>query len=119
MGIAETQNSFEDCRYFEYRAVLHAADAGAVRLEAARHRVDARADRLERIQHYADAVLLHPLRVVALLRHGPRVAHDDDRQLLLDGLADAAGSRLADEEVAQLHEIADVRGKSDDRARCA
>jgi hypothetical protein len=119
IGIAETQNSLEDCRYFEYRSVLHATDAGAVRLEPARHRVDALADRFERIQHDADAVLLHPLRVVALLRHGPGVAHDDDGQLLLDGFADAAGPGLADEEIAQLHEIADVRGKSDDRARCA
>jgi len=34
--------------------------------------------------------------------------------MLLNGFADAAGTRLADEEVGELHEIADLRGKTDD-----
>jgi hypothetical protein len=39
--------------------------------------------------------------------------------MLLNRLADAAGTRLADEKVAQLHEIADLRGKTDDGSRCS
>ncbi len=72
---------------------------------------------LEGVEHDAGAVLLHPFGVVALLRHGPCVAHHDDGQPLLHGFADAAGTGLADEEIAELHEIADLRRESDDGAR--
>jgi hypothetical protein len=113
IGVADTQNTLEDARYFEYGAVLNARDAPAIVLEAARYFRYAAGDGLEGVQHDSGVVFLHPLRVVALLRHGPRIAHHDDGQPLLNGFADAAGTRLADEEIAQLHEITDLRGKPD------
>jgi len=115
--IAETQDALEGCRYLEYRSILNARDAGAIVLETARHGGYAGADGAEGIQYDPGVVLLDPIRVVALLRHRPRVAHDDDRQLLLYGLAYAAGTRLADEEIAEMHEILDLRRKSDHDSR--
>jgi hypothetical protein len=118
LGIAEPQNTVEDGRYFEYCAILNAPDAGAIVIKAARYGRYTAVDGLEGIQHDSRVEFFHPIRVVALLRHGPRVAHHDDGQPLLNGFADAAGTRLADEEIAQLHEIADLRGKPDHGAGC-
>ncbi len=109
VGVAEAQDALENDRYFEYGTILNARDTGAIVVEAARHRRHSAADGLEGIQHDSRVVLLHPIGVVAFLGHGPRVAHHDDGQALLNGFADAAGTRLADEEIAQLHEIADLR----------
>jgi hypothetical protein len=117
-GIAETQNAVENRRYFEYRAILNTRDAGAIVVKAAGYCRYTAADGLEGVQHDSGAVFLHPIRVVALLRHGPRVAYDDDGQALLNGFADAAGTGLADEEIAQLHEITDLRGKADHGSGC-
>jgi hypothetical protein len=113
LGIAEPQNTVEDGRYFEYRAILNARDAGAIVVEAARDRRYAAGDGLEGIQHDPGVVFLHPIRVVAFLQHGPGVTHHDDGQALLNRFADAAGARLADEEIAQVHEVTDLRGKPD------
>ena len=88
-------------------------------VEAADDRRYAAADVLEGIQHDSGIVFFHPIGVVALLQHGPCVAHHDDGQALLNGFADAAGTRLADEEVGELHEIADLRGKPDDGPGCS
>jgi len=118
IGIAETQNTLEDGRNLEDRAIPNARDVGAVLAEAHGDCRYAALDVLEGVEHDSGAVLLHPIRVVALLRHGPGVAHHDDGQALLDGFADTAGTRLADEEIAQLHEIADLRGKADGDPGC-
>ena len=118
IGTAETQNTVEDGRYFEYRAILYARDVGAIVIKTAGDRRYPAADGLEGVQHDSGAVFLHPIRVVALLRHGPGVAHHDDGQALLNGFADAAGTRLADEEIAQLHEITDLRRKADHDSGC-
>jgi hypothetical protein len=114
IGVAETQNTVEDGRNLEDRAILNARDAGAVLVEAQGDCRYAALDVLEGVEHDPGAVLLHPIRVVALLRHGPGVSHHDHGQALLDRFADAAGTRLADEKIAQLHEITDLRGKPDD-----
>ncbi|HEY2634267.1 MAG TPA: hypothetical protein VGI51_06070, partial [Steroidobacteraceae bacterium] len=106
IGIAETQNTLEDGWNLEDGAILNARDAGAVIVEAHGDGRYAALDVSEGVEDDSRAVLLHPIRVVALLRHGPGVAHHDDGQALLDRFADAAGTRLADEEIAQLHEIA-------------
>ena len=54
-------------------------------------------------EHQADLLLLDPIRVVPLVRHGPGISLHDDRQALDQRLADAAGARLADEKVGQFH----------------
>jgi hypothetical protein len=118
LGVAEPQNTLEDGRYFEYCAILYARDAGAIVIKAARYCRYTAVDGLEGIQHDSGVVFLHPIRVVAFLQHGPGVAHHDDGQALLNGFADAAGTRLADEEIAQVHEITDLRGKPDHHAGC-
>jgi hypothetical protein len=109
VGIAETQDALENRRYLEYGAILNARNPGAIGIEAARHRGDAGGNVAERIQYDSRVMFLHPVGVVAFLQHGPRIAHQDDGQPLLNGFTDAAGTRLADEEIAQLHEIADLR----------
>jgi len=81
------------------------------------HLVHAGTHGSEGVEHDADAVLLNPLRVVTLLGHRQRIAHDDDRQALMHGLADAARSGFADEEVAELHVIADLGREADHEAR--
>jgi hypothetical protein len=116
-GIAETQNILENGGDFENRPILNASDAGAILIHVAGDRGYAAADRFEGVQDDPGLVFAQPLGVVALLRHGPRVAHDNHRESLLNGFADAAGTRLADEEVAELHEIANVRGKPDHDSR--
>jgi len=77
---------------------------------------DTSANRFERIQHDTRRVLLDPFGVVALLRHGPRIADHNHRQALLHRLADAAGTRFADKEVAQLHVVADLRSETHHKA---
>src|ERR1700722_8972719 len=81
------------------------------------HPRDAMANALEGIEHDAGPNLLDPLSVEALLRHGPRVAHHDDWQTLLYGLADTARPGFADEEIAELHVVADLRGKTQHHTR--
>src|SRR5271156_3748724 len=114
--ITEPQYFADDGRNFEYRAILNTRDAGTILVHARRQRGYALADGSEGVEHQAGAVLLHPVGVVPLLRHGPDITHHDDGQPLLDGLADAAGTGLADEEIAELHEVADLRRESDDGA---
>src|SRR5712675_529131 len=107
------QQAIEDLGNFEDGAILDARDPRAQFREAGDDFIDARANVLEGIQHDAGAGLRHPLGVVALLRHGPGVVDHDDRQSLLNGFADTAGAGFADEEIAELHEVADLRGKAD------
>jgi hypothetical protein len=106
--IAEAQDSAQNVRDFEYRAVLDRRRAGAKIIEPARHRRDPFANGLEGIEHDSSIVLLHPFGVIPLLRHGPCVSRHDDRQPLLHRFADTARAWLADEEIAELHEIADL-----------
>jgi hypothetical protein len=77
-GIADAQNAVEDFRYFEYRAILNARDTGAIAIHVARYLGHTAADGFEGIQHDSGAAFLHPISVVALLRHGPRITHHDD-----------------------------------------
>jgi hypothetical protein len=76
--ITEPQYFTEDGGDFEYRAVLNARDAGAILIHPRGQRGYAVADGSEGVQHDACAALLHPFGIVALLRHGPRISHDDD-----------------------------------------
>jgi hypothetical protein len=76
---AETQYCIENARNFEYRPVLNAGDAGAMLIDAGGQRAYAVANGLEGIEHHSHAVFLHPLGVVAFLRHGPRIAYHDHR----------------------------------------
>jgi hypothetical protein len=115
--IAETQNTVENGRDFENRSILNASNAGAILIHVAGYRHYAAADSFEGVQNDSGLVFPQPLGVVALLRHGPRVAHDNHGESLLNGFADTAGTRLADEKVAELHEIANVRGKPDHDSR--
>jgi hypothetical protein len=115
-SITEPQDFAEDGRNFEYCAILNARDAGAILVHARRQRRYALAHGAEGVEHDAGTALLHPFGVVALLRHGPHIAHHDDGQPLLYGFADAARPGLADEEIAELHEIANLRRESDDGA---
>jgi hypothetical protein len=64
------QNFVEDGRYFEYCAILNTSDAGAILVNVARYGRYAAADRPKRVQNDACVVFLHPLGVVAFLRHG-------------------------------------------------
>ena len=109
IGAAEAQNFLEDLRYFKYRAILDAPDTRAIILELRGQPHDGAANALERVEHHPGVVLQHPLGVIALLRHGPGIAHHDHGQPLLNRFADAAGTRLADEEIGELHEVADMR----------
>jgi hypothetical protein len=111
-GIAEAQDSAQDVRNFEYRAILNGRHAGTKIIQAACHLGHAFANGLEGVQHDSGVMFLHPLGVVSLLRHGPRISHHDDRQPLLYGFADAAWTWFADKEIAELHEVADLSGKS-------
>jgi hypothetical protein len=76
--ITEPQYVAEDRGDFEYRAVLNARDTGAILVHPRGQRGYAVADRSEGVEHDTGAALLHPFGVVPLLRHGPRIAHDDD-----------------------------------------
>jgi hypothetical protein len=76
-GIADAQNAAEDFRHFENRAILHARDTGAIAIHAARDLGHPAADGFERVQHDSGAAFLHPISVVALLRHGPRITYHD------------------------------------------
>src|SRR5882757_597838 len=105
--------SLQNLRNLEYGAILNARDARTKFREARDDFIDAVVNVLEGIEHDAGAVLLNPLGVVALLRHGPGIVDDDDRQALLYGFADAPGARLADEEIAEVHEVADLWCKAD------
>jgi len=102
-------------RDFEHRAILDAPDARTVVFQLIGQPRDGGANRLKRIQYQPGVVLENPVGVVALLRHGPRVAHDDDGQPLLNRFTDAARARLADEEIRELHEEADLRREADHR----
>src|SRR6266567_4539568 len=50
-------------------------------------------------------LLSDPLCVVALLGQSPAIAFHDHGQMKLQGFADAAGSRFADEKVRQRHVV--------------
>jgi hypothetical protein len=111
-GIAEAQDSAEDAGNFKYCAILNVRHAGTKMTQAARYFGYALTNVFERVQHDSGVMFLHPLGVVSLLRHGPCVSHHDDRQPLLHGFADTARTGFADKEIAELHEIADLSGKS-------
>jgi hypothetical protein len=115
-GVAEAQNSVQDVGNFEYRAVFYSRHAGTKIIQAARYFGYALRNVFEGVQHDSGVMFLHPLGVVALLRHGPGVASHDDRQPLLHGFADTARTGFADKEIAELHEVADLTGKSNHRA---
>jgi hypothetical protein len=76
---AETQYCIENARNFEYCPVLNARDASAIIIDAGGQIADSGTNFLEGIQHHSHAVFLHPLGVVAFLRHGPRIAHHHHR----------------------------------------
>ncbi len=118
-GITEAQYAVENGGDLEYRAIADARDAGPVRIDLLGERVDGAANETEGLEHQSHLLLDHPLGVVALLRHGPRVAYHDDGQSGLQRFAQAAGTGFADEEIRKPHEIRDLRGKSDDYARRA
>jgi hypothetical protein len=109
IGAADAQDVIENLRYLEYRAIVDACDVRSILGEARGESRNGAADGVERIEHQSDLVLQHPVGVVAFLRHGPRIAHHDDGQALLNRFADAAGAGLADEEIGELHEVADLR----------
>src|SRR5580698_5322888 len=92
-------DSLENLRYFEYRTIADAGNASAKFVETMDYLGGPAAHRFERIEHDARLLLEHPIGVVAFLRHGPGVAYHDHRQALVDRLAEAAGTRLADEEI--------------------
>jgi len=64
------------------------------------------------VDNQSDTLLLHPVRVVSLVRQGPGVALHNHRQPLSDGFTDAPRARLSDEEICQLHEVRDVARES-------
>src|ERR1700735_2317820 len=115
-GVAEAQDSAQDVGYFEYRSVLNGRHAGTKIAKATGNFGYSLTNVFEGVQHDSGVLFPHPVGVVTLLRHGPRVSHHDDRQPLLHGFADAARTRFADEEIAELHEVADLSGKYDHRA---
>jgi hypothetical protein len=111
-GIAEAQDAAQNIRNFEYRAIFDVCDGGAIIIQAARDFGHALTNVFEGVQHDSGVTLLHPFGVVSLLRHGPCISHHDDRQPLLHGFADTARTGFADKEIAELHEVADLTGKS-------
>src|SRR6266566_4212777 len=60
------------------------------------------------LQNDSHPIFSDPLRVVALLRQCAAVALDDYRQVKLQSFADAARSRLANEEIGNSHVIVDL-----------
>src|ERR1700728_294549 len=70
-------------------------------------------------KNHADLFFHDPCGVVALLRQRPRIALHDHRQLLGQRLADATGSRLADEKIRELHVFVHARRTSLDERRRA
>src|SRR6202022_3095605 len=88
-GSAITQYSVQDLWDLEYGAILNASDPCAKLRETGDDLLDPAANFLEGVEHDASAVFLDPFGVVPLLRHGPGIVDDDDRQTLLYGFADA------------------------------
>src|SRR5208283_5107389 len=79
-------DALEDARNVEYGAIADVGNAGAKFFEPIGDLGNAAANRPERSQDDSRLVFLDPIGVVALLRHGPGVAHDDHGQPLLNGL---------------------------------
>jgi len=113
---ARQQSVDERCN-FEHGPIVEGRDHSAIIAETIDDLGDAGSNHAKRIQHDADAVLAHPFGVIALLGHRQSIFHDDDRQPEMNGLADAARSRLADEEIAELHVMADLGREAEHEPR--
>jgi len=94
IGNFEDRHVARGCRTFPILFVTH----GVKQLLDGRRKIPA-----EILDHDPGPQLLDPFRVVALMRHRPGVPLDNHRQLLRERLAEAAGPRLTDEEVRDLH----------------
>src|SRR5712692_11388222 len=67
----------------------------------------------EGLQYNAYTLLLHPLRVVALLRERPGIALDEDRQLADHGFRNAPWTGLADQKIRCVHQPMHFFGETD------
>jgi len=97
------KKTLEDGRNLEYRAIPNARDAGAYsprRMVIADTPPSMSCRSRARFRRRA----LHPIRVVALLRHGPRLFSHHATACPVWMASLNGRDRLADEEIAQLHE---------------
>ncbi len=77
----------------------------AVRVEGRKQLADGGLDLAEGADDESHLVFQNPVGVVALLREGPDIPFDDDRQMHGDGFADASRAGFADEEVSEPHVV--------------
>jgi len=95
------KQALQNVRNFEYGTDLLLFHGGAKPSVIGwfQHLFHCLGDLAEAVDHQAYALLPHPFRVVALLRHGPTVVLYNHGQLHHHGFTEGAWARLANEEV--------------------
>src|SRR5215469_2751468 len=115
-GFVLLKDLFEESWDFEYRAIRMQGRIFPVLGKSCRLQqlLDCRDDFAEAFQRQPYISLCDPLCVVPLLRQRPSIALRNHWQLHRKRFGEAAGPRLADEKIGQVHVIGNLRGKSFD-----